>query len=340
MNNDVYDVTSTTKEEVNSKRKIEITYYQARFTQKCGAILLDFVVCLLLALGIFTATKAIVESTSYFQEINLKYDEARLNSSLYVYSETSQKVEDVVTFLNKSTTISSKDKETYLYNHIFDFFDSLPDEKESLKEEFYDFVLDKDLVYNGEPYYKLNNEGDLIKNDEIIIPSDAYYNNVLAPYFDNIALAQFVILTPNVLDYQRYQSNMLLFLEIPVALCLSVIIVWYIIPLCFTRGKLTLGRLAFHVGLVGSDNFSVKFGKFTIRFLIFFFAEVILSVFTLCVPLIISLSMSAFTKKKQNFHDYMVGIREIDTYGTVIYKDKYDVIRKDNSSGPVNFKNR
>ena len=341
MENDVYDLTPKEKPDSSSyKKKIEISYYQARFTQKCGAILLDFVIFAFLALAIFVGVKSIVEQTPYFQEIDQKYDESRLESSLYIYNEQTKRVEDVVTFLNRSENLSTSQKEEFLLNHIENFFDSLPSNKDELINEFNEFILDDGMHYNNEPYYIRNEDGTIGKNDSITIPSEAYYQNVLVPYFDTIALAQFTILTPNVLDYQRYQSNMLLFVELPSGILSSVIVVWYIIPLIFFRGKKTLGRLAFRIGLLGSDNFSLKFGKFTIRFLIFFFAEVILSVFTLCVPLIISISMSAFTKKKQNFHDYMLNIREIDTYGSKIYLDKFEVIKKENGHQPIDFISR
>ena len=111
-------------------------------------------------------------------------------------------------------------------------------------------------------------------------------------------------------------------------------------PIIFFRGKKSLGRLAFRIGLLGKDNFSLTIGRFTLRFLIFLFAEVILSVFTLCVPLIISISMSAFTKKKQNFHDFMLDIKEVDTYGTKIYLDKYDILKEENKHEPIDFISR
>ena len=341
MENDVYDLTPKEKPDSSSyKKKIEISYYQARFTQKCGAILLDFVIFAFLALALFIGAKGIVEATPYFQEVNQKYDEARLDSYLYVENKDIGRIEDVVTYLNRKTNMSTSEKETFLYDRINGFLVSVPEKTDYLTDEFYDFVLDEDLKYNGESYYIKDENGELIKNSAETIPSQAYFENVLVPYFDNIALAEFTIITPNVLDYQRYQSNMLLFVEIPSGIILSTIIVRYIIPIIFFRGKKSLGRLAFRIGLLGKDNFSLTIGRFTLRFLIFLFAEVILSVFTLCVPLIISISMSAFTKKKQNFHDFMLDIKEVDTYGTKIYLDKYDILKEENKHEPIDFISR
>ena len=45
MENDVYNLK---KEDTSKKKRIEVSYYEARFTQKCGAILLDCVLFVIL----------------------------------------------------------------------------------------------------------------------------------------------------------------------------------------------------------------------------------------------------------------------------------------------------
>ena len=339
MESSIYDKNALNdKEPEVTKRKVEVTFYQARFTQKCGAILLDFVVFAFLALALFIGTKAIVESTNYYQEIDQKFDQARLDSGLFVYDSVSDRVEDVVTHINARSDMSSGEKETFLVNAIDKFLVSVPEKTEFLTKEYEDFLLNKDLNLNGIPYFIKDNSGEIIKNPNGNIQIGSYVDNVYKVYIDEIGQAEFVIQTPHVLEYQRYQSNMLLFVEIPVGLCLAAIIVWFIIPLCFTRGKKSLGRLAFRIALLGKDNYSLKFGRFCTRFLIFFFLEFLLSLFTFCVPLIVSLTMSACTKKKQNFHDYMLDIREIDSYGTKIYKDKFELISEETKQGSFDFK--
>ena len=70
---------------------------------------------------------------------------------------------------------------------------------------------------------------------------------------------------------------------------------------------------------------SVSAKQYTLRFLIFIFLEVLLSLVTLGIPIIISFSMMVFSKKKQSFHDYMLGIEEVDVENSKIYKS-YDEI--------------
>lgn len=320
-----------------TKKKIDLTYYRARFSQKFGAMIIDFVVFAILGLLLFMGAKGIVEATPKFYEINHNLEVAQVNSSLFIYSSDRDRVEDIVTYINYRKDMSSSEIETFLTTRIYDFFDSLPEYKEELTNEYLELISRSDLTYNNEPYFIKNENGEVVKNLEANIPIAQYNNNVYMPYIDNIGLAEFVIKTPNVLEYQKFLSYMLFFVEIPCGIVFSAIITFYVIPLIFWRGRKTLGRLSMRIGLLDSNNYNVKFWKFTLRFVIFLFLEVILSVATLGIPLIISLSMSAFSKKKQNFHDYMLGIIEIDTYGTKVFKDKFEVSKEENRMKLIDF---
>ncbi|HKL72984.1 MAG TPA: RDD family protein [Candidatus Onthovivens sp.] len=306
-------------------KSIEISYYRARTSQKLGAIILDFLIVSFISLGLFIGAKQIVESTSYYKEMDKEFTALKLASNLYVDLDNKGTIVDIVSFINKQTNLSSSDSEKYLVDHVYSFFAGFEEETSlKLEKEYKDYISDSRRQYKGEPYFLFKGE-EVFKNIDAKIPVKEYVENVYKPYVDEIALGRFIIETPRVLDIQKYQSNMLLFVEIPSAVTLGIIITYYLIPLIFYRGKKTLGRLAFKIGLVDKDNYSLRIGKFTLRFLILLFGEILLSVFTLCVPLIISLSMSAFSKKKQNFHDYMLGISEIDTYDSRIFIDAMDV---------------
>ena len=85
---------------------------------------------------------------------------------------------------------------------------------------------------------------------------------------------------------------------------------------------------------VGVDLF-----LFTLRFVIFFFLEILLSLVTFGVPLFVSFSLMAFSKKKQTFHDYMLGIEEVDVESSKIYYSKDEIFSVKESKYDVkNFK--
>ena len=104
-------------------------------------------------------------------------------------------------------------------------------------------------------------------------------------------------------------------------------------PLFFKRGRKTLGKALYHIGLVDDRVLSPTFWRFSARFLIFLFAELLLSLFTLGIPYIISFSLMAFSKKRQGFPDYMLHLYEIDTSKANIYMDYVEAELKNELHG-------
>ena len=74
-----------------------------------------------------------------------------------------------------------------------------------------------------------------------------------------------------------------------------------------------------------SRYLSLTFPRFLARFAIFYFGVLVLSFFTFGVPMIISFTMMAFTKKKQGFADFMLNCVEVDNNLENIYFNKYEV---------------
>ena len=60
-------------------------------------------------------------------------------------------------------------------------------------------------------------------------------------------------------------------------------------------------------------------------FNIIFFLEIALSFVTFGIPIIFSFTMSLVTKKKQYFHDYLLGIEEVDLQDNQVYYSKDEV---------------
>jgi hypothetical protein len=137
-----------------------------------------------------------------------------------------------------------------------------------------------------------------------------------------------------------YESKMIFYLELPVSYLSSGILVYLIPPLCFRRNRYTLGKLLYHVGLVDSRFLAVKGGRFMARFCIFYFGELVLSLFTFGIPYIISFSLMAFSKHKQGFPDYLLGLYEVDLSKSMIYYSAEEIAISglSNAKKPVDFK--
>ena len=331
----------------DSQKKVnEIEYYRPTFWKRVSLRVFDFLICALLGLGIFTGLRGIVNNVASNKQKIEYMDHLREESGLYVYNSELKKYEDYVTYLDKTTDQSYASKSIIIQEAITNFQNFI---KQSAGEEIYNLLTDdfnscmlsEKLIYEGKKLFVESSDGKAIKNEEAEIPVKIYYEMAYVPYFNERCLAQLLNYAPHFLEYQQYFSNMMLFMETPLAIFLSTLVIYYLIPLCFFRGKQTLGKFLFQTGLVDAKVYSVKFWRFTSYYLIFLFAEVFLSLFTFGVPLIVSFSMMAFSKNKQNFHQYMLGIQEVDVSCSKIYYSRDEIVNPKESKYDIkNFKMR
>ena len=124
-------------------------------------------------------------------------------------------------------------------------------------------------------------------------------------------------------------------------LILSCFITYLFIPLIFNKGKKTIGKLVFKIGVVNKNLLNVSNKQYFLRFLIFLFLEVILSIFTFLIPIIISFNMIFFTKNKQCLHDYIMHFQLVDTSMYKIYNSLDEIVLDEiNSKNGVDFRLR
>ena len=336
MSSNVYEV-----KPVEEKKEVEeIEYYRPTFWKRIFSILFDLLICFFISFSIFNLSKYIANNYTSLKEDALKLDEIRLESSLFV--KDLDRVTDIVTYYNNSTDISYGAQELDLSARVDRFFTFLLDNagqsayEEALKY-YNDFRLDPNRLYEDKSYFVLQ-DGEVVKNTSAQIPSKAYVQNIYNPFIDEYGQGLLVTRIPEYTILQKNLSIVLIFIEIPISVGLGVTVVYYICPLILRRGRCTLGRLLFKIGLVDKNVLNVNWKVFTLRFLIFFFLEVVLSVFTLCIPFFISLSMMAFTKKKQTFHDYLLGIEEVDTTNSKIYYSLQEISMPSGNDDFTKFK--
>lgn len=308
----------------------EIEYYRPKFTRKLAASFMDAFIFSLFSLLFVVISKAIGDVTPTYKQNSSELDTIKLDSGLFL-EDNDGLVRDVVTIYNLDTETNSSVVEKEVVNSINNFFtyvdNNLSQELyESMIKEFDELRLDQKLIYSYEGNtYKLfiQKDGKVVKNNEVVIPSKSYisfYKN----YIDNYALGYFHSKIDRVLTLEKYFSYVMA-IEVIVGVLVGSIINYYVFPLIFRRNRYTLGRLTYKIGLVNKDVLHVSFGQFTLRFLIIFFLEIALSFVTFGIPIIFSFTMSLVTKKKQYFHDYLLGIEEVDLQDNQVYYSKDEV---------------
>ena len=308
----------------------EIEYYRPKFTRKLAASFMDAFIFSLLSLLFVVISKALGDVTPTYKQNSSELDTIKLDSGLFL-EDNDGLVRDVVTIYNLDTETNSSVVEKEVVNSINNFFtyvdNNLSHELyESMIKEFDELRLDQKLIYSYEGNtYKLfiQKDGKVVKNNEVVIPSKSYisfYKN----YIDNYALGYFHSKIDRVVTLEKYFSYVMA-IEVIVGVLVGSIINYYVFPLIFRRNRYTLGRLTYKIGLVNKDVLHVSFGQFTLRFLIIFFLEIALSFVTFGTPIIFSFTMSLVTKKKQYFHDYLLGIEEVDLQDNQVYYSKDEV---------------
>ena len=308
----------------------EIEYYRPKFTRKLAASFMDAFIFSLLSLLFVVISKAIGDVTPTYKQNSSELDTIKLDSGLFL-EDNDGLVRDVVTIYNLDTETNSSVVEKEVVNSINNFFtyvdNNLSQELyESMIKEFDELRLDQNLIYSYEGNaYKLfiQKDGKVVKNNEVVIPSKSYIS-FYKKYIDNYALGYFHSKIDRVVTLEKYFSYVMA-IEVIVGVLVGSIINYYVFPLIFRRNRYTLGRLTYKIGLVNKDVLHVSFGQFTLRFLIIFFLEIALSFVTFGIPIIFSFTMSLVTKKKQYFHDYLLGIEEVDLQDNQVYYSKDEV---------------
>ena len=308
----------------------EIEYYRPKFTRKLAASFMDAFIFSLLSLLFVVISKALGDITPTYKQNSSELDTIKLDSGLFL-EDNDGLVRDVVTIYNLDTETNSSVVEKEVVNSINNFFtyvdNNLSHELyESMIKEFDELRLDQKLIYSYEGNtYKLfiQKDGKVVKNNEVVIPSKSYIS-FYKDYIDNYALGYFHSKIDRVVTLEKYFSYVMA-IEVIVGVLVGSIINYYVFPLIFRRNRYTLGRLTYKIGLVNKDVLHVSFGQFTLRFLIIFFLEIALSFVTFGIPIIFSFTMSLVTKKKQYFHDYLLGIEEVDLQDNQVYYSKDEV---------------
>ncbi len=333
---------------------IEINYRLPKFHHKILANMIDVIICVFLFFALFLASRTIVINTPKYQAADAKYQQSMLDSGLYFKSETNAKLlVDIVTHITNGSysakgkcQLSRKSLSQYL-----SYMESETDEEKYklIVDDYRNFFLDPNLKpgisgeLKDEPYFVEDLFGEVIPNPLLTdYPEidNKYYKDCYEPYFDTHALKIYQTNSPTYRNNINYVNNMLLFVAVPSALLLAGFLTWFIPPLFFRKGRKTLGKALYHIGVVNKEYLNCSFPRFLARFAIFFFLEYILSIFTFCVPFIISITMSGFSKYKQSFPDYMLGLYEVDTSNNKIYNNKEEILLDETivKKKPVDFR--
>ena len=340
--------------------EMKVVYYRPKLIRRVMANFIDIFIFVIVFASLFMATRAIVSNTDEYKNNMATLEQIRLDCGLYVQKRSGE-VTDIITYLNSDTAFNNEYKRDRSNEAIDDFFtyaSSVCDIETyaEMKRDYNQFRLDENMIYkndsspyNGMALFLKDDADNIVENPDLIAPGNYvpniygyYYDNAYKPYIDGHAQGFLATKIPHFYDIMRYLSLTIIFAVIAPAYLVSGILVYYVPTLFFVRGRCTLGKALYRIGLVDSRVLSPTFARTTARFAIFYFAELILSIVTLGLTYILSFTLMIFSKNKQGFPDYMLGLTEIDMSRTKIYRsfDEADLDRLQPHGKPVDFKVR
>lgn len=334
--------------------KVEIQYKTARFYKRVLANLIDFLAFVLVAVSLFLGVRGIVTSTPGYIANSTRYDEIRTDSGLYVSSDGD--ISDVITYLRGSSMtysvkcdwVEGSSGVPGITSGIPQFIaylnENISEEAASTVSKDYDeFRLNATVTVNGQEVHCYSGEEGNVTRLSASEGGWTYqqlFDNVLVPFVDEHAQGYLVTLIPEYLDLVRFETVMLVTVEIPIAYTLAAALIYLVPPLIFKRGKMTLGKGMYQIGLADNRLLSCSWKRYLARWSILFFGEFVLSIFTFGIPFLVSFTLMAFSKNHQGFPDFILGLHEIDCREDKLYMS-YEEITLEGVGGekrPVDFR--
>lgn len=338
---------------------VKVEYELPKFHHKILAKFIDIIVFVFVFICLFLASRSITMNSGMYIYNDVTYKTIEVQSCLFVNSNTAHagtyqygdEISPIITYLPKQDKLTYNAIVHRCHEAIMNFLDYLdPVNHQAAVEAKHEYdtkrLALKGTIEGHENYFVAFDDYDTehlpydsLYGDNVIVPLNpdnadipyypyqSYFTNFYKAFIGDTLIDKYLVKNfPVLQDCIRNEGKYVLFLEFPTAFVTAAVLVYFIPTLIFRRGRKTLGRLLYRIGYVDPKYFSPGFWRNLIRFLIILFAELILSVVTFGLPLLISFSVMVFSKKKQSFPDYVVGMVEVDNLKQKIYYNKIEAL--------------
>ena len=303
----------------------EIKYSRPKFVHRVLANLIDIIIFALLAVSIFLIARAVVNKTPGYQNAFSSFTKMRLDSGLYVEGDNKNEINDLISYMNNHTQYTPGSKVYNCEKNLDKFFlfekDNVSTENyDKMLKEYDDLRLKATAEINGTTYNLWHKDGDeIVKHEDY--ESTAAMKVAMADWYKNYYdryLQGYLATTPAYYDLSKTISNYLFFIEIPIGFFAALILTYFVPTLFFRRGRQTLGKALYRIGTVDGRYLAPTFWRNLAKFGIFII-EMVAGIASVGVIYLASFSMMLFTKNKQSFPEFMLGLQEVDVSRNKIY---------------------
>lgn len=353
-----------------SKEPFKIEYEFVPFHRRALASLIDGILFILLFVGLFIAVRGVLATTENFKHAVTSVNKEKITSGLYIpnnelFSNGNQiksflEREDKSTFYNEKDYISltfvlSNDNlfgaerkieiSTIAIRVFFKYCENTYDNQNYTKiyDDYITCLLNNSKLKDkdGNSFFVDDGEGFLIYNTSCSTSMKEVFEKGYKNYIDERATG-WLVSSPSYYSCTKYFMLVFFLLEVPIAFVFSSCLVFLLPTFIFKHGRMTLGKFVYKIAVIDKNLFTPSKKRTLIRFALYFFSELLFSLFSFGAPLIISITMMVVTKKKQSFHDYMLGMYEVDASKNKIFMDDLELKLEDINSykAAIDFKRK
>lgn len=308
----------------------EIVYRPASKGKRLLAALLDFALTILLSLTIFSISNILTKTAPFQAEPASIRQSIQVESGLYledgtlIYEYTAKEGTELATY---------REKKDFLSSRIDAFYNDRSFCEEKVISEYATRKLE--AKKDDTLLFHLNEDFTVSEND--VNPSYLYDFYVLE--IQDHAMSY--LYNKSAYGEATRQIFFVGVVEFLIGLVLSVLVFYALVPLAiFRRGRQTLGRKLLKISLISANALNVKAGRYWLRVVFIFFIYYILDFIGFLIPLMVSLGMLFFTKRKENLVDYLLSQYMVDTSVNEVYLDYGDYQEGKNAKEKAKLENR
>lgn len=303
------------------QKKKEIEYFKAPFGKRMISIIIEILLLAFTSFGFLFATRLIAEQSSSYQNSFQTFVEISKQSQLYVCdASTENNLVPLTEYYEKKTfeeQNSILEERLSSFYKMSLFFSEDPSSTDYGPNIFLNQKIGDNRIGKEDGIYYF------ISNDESEIKSNPSFSEEEMNKFYLSAYDKAISYLNNNDEYVLARNVVTIYINIiviPVSIILAFFLLEVLFPLVFgRRGKQNIGMKIMKLSLLSANGLSLKAGRFFARQMIQLFLEILLSMVSFGIPLIVSFSMMLFRKDGESLHDYLVGAYMVDSADQSVY---------------------
>lgn len=298
----------------NKEKVLELDYQSVPLGRNFAGRLLDLFLFFVFGVILVIPDLFIIQGNKTYQSWLTTQNDYKIESRLYKKNEEG-KILKLPSYYDEVNDLTFNEKSEQMNDALVFFFeDYVSSEMNGTgKKILLDYKLDCKTT-DGKSMFDEEGNRVLVSSDY-----DSVYYSTYSSLINDKALG-YLNLKKEYLDSKK-KASLIYLVTIPLMFVLSYTVFYYIIPLCFSRGKRTLGMKITKTALLSVDGFSVKVGRFTLKFLFKLFIILIGSFAAVFIPVAVSITMIVVLKSHQSLSEYVTNTYLVSIENQDVYKD-------------------